>query len=270
VDIEFLDKILGPVSTWGLKVIGGIAVLIVGIMLSRVARKATELGLSHSSLDESLVSIIGGLVYYSLISVILIAVFGVVGIETASLITVLGASSLAIGLALQGSLSNFASGIMLFVFRPFKEGDYIEVGEYAGTVVDLKNFSTTINTLDNIRIVIPNRYISEFPIKNWTANEYRRVDLEIEVDIKADIPKVRQAMENVLQNESLVLSEPKALVAVSNYGDTSVNFVVRPWCKPEDYWTVRFSLPENLKTAIESAGSGMPTPQRDIVITRET
>ena len=266
---EVLQNITDLVSTWGLKVLGGIAILIGGIMVSRVVRKATELGLGRAHLDASLVSLLGGLVYYSLIAVVAIVVFGIVGIETASLITILGASSLAIGLALQGSLSNFASGIMLYLFRPYETGHYLEVGDYAGTVTDFGAFSTTVNTLDNVRIVIPNRYISEHPIRNWTANGTRRLDLEIDIDISADLPRAREAMEQVLASEPKILKEPAPLVAVSNFGDTPARFVVRPWCQHDDYWELRYCLPEQLKTAVEAAGFAMPTPQRDLRISRD-
>jgi small conductance mechanosensitive channel len=269
MDLGALQPIYELITTWGLKLVGGIAVLIGGLLVARVARRTTAMLLGKANLNESLVNILAGLAYYALLAVIVIAVFGVVGIETASLITILGASSLAIGLALQGSLSNFAAGIMLHIFHPYREGDYIEVGDYAGTVDSLGTFSTVLCTLDNKQVVIPNRYISDHPIRNWSSNETLRIELDMEVAIGSDFEVVRKAIEQELKSDSRILAEPAPLVAIKDFGDTSAWLAVYPWCKHADYWALRFSLPERLKSVIEQNGGAMPTPQRDLRMLNE-
>jgi small conductance mechanosensitive channel len=266
--LENLKGLVEVVSTWGLRVVGGVAILIIGLMVARIGRSATIRTLRGSSLDESLVGFLGSLVYYAIASLVVISFFGIVGIETASLITVLGASSLAIGLALQGSLANFASGVMLLVFRPYRPGDYIEVGDDEGWVAELGVFSTAIDTLDHSRIVLPNAHVAERPIKNWSTHESRRLDLSIEVDIGCDLPATRAAIAAVLASDPRILDDPPPTVAVSDFGDTSAELVVRPWCRMSDYWALRYDLPERLKDAVEGAGGAMPTPQRSLRLER--
>jgi len=264
MDLKGLDGLVGSIATWGLEVAAGIALFLIGLAFCALARRATRRLLSTSRLDAALVHLIGNLVYYLTLAVVAIAVLGVVGIETASLITVLGASSLAIGLALQGSLSNFSSGVMLHLFHPFRVGDYIETGEFSGTVTDLGVFATRLDTLDNVRVVIPNTYIAERPLENWTANGSRRLDLAIEIAIDADLPAARVAIEAELRREPRVSPEPPPFVGVADFGDTSARLVVRPWCRPEHYWALRFELPERVKAAVEKAGFSLPCPQREI------
>ncbi len=265
ISMESLQGLIQAVSAWSLKVLGGVAILAVGVLVAKIGAKAAQRA-AGMTLDESLARLLSRLAYYTIISIVVISVFGIVGIETASLITVLGASSLAIGLALQGSLSNLASGVMMFIFRPYKPGDYIEVGDEVGFVAEMGVFSTELDTLDNIRVVIPNAQVAERAVRNWSTNGTRRLDLEIEIAVDSEIPKVRDAIAAVLRDESRVLDEPKPLVATSDFGDTSVRLVVRPWCRIEDYFELRFELPEKVKSAVESSGSAMPTPQRQIVL----
>lgn len=264
MDIEMIRSLVQTAATWGLQVLGAIAVLIVGLLFARLARRGLRRALERSRLDPALVGFLGSLAYYTVLSVIAIAVLGVVGLETASLITVLGASSLAIGLALQGSLANFASGMMLLVFRPYAVGDFIETGEFQGRVVSLGVFSTEIDTLDHVRIVIPNTYVAERPLENWSSNGIRRLDLALEVAVDSDLPSVRRAIEAALQRDEHVLPEPAPVVGVAEFGDTSARLVVRPWCQHEDYWQLRYEIPERLKDAVEAAGASLPCPQRDL------
>jgi len=267
ISMESLQGLIQVVSAWSLKVLGGIAILAVGVLVARVGGKATERAAGHS-LDESLARFLGRLTYYGIISVVLISVFGIVGIETASLITILGASSLAIGLALQGSLSNLASGVMMFIFRPYKPGDYVEIGDEVGFVAEMGVFSTELDTLDNIRVVIPNAQVAEGSVRNWSTNGTRRLDLEIEIAVDSDIPRAREAVDGVLRDEKRVLDSPAPLVATSDFGDTSIRLVVRPWCRIEDYFDLRYELPERVKSAVEASGAALPTPQRQIVLNR--
>ena len=267
--VENLQGLIELISAWSLRVMGGIALLIVGIWLARVGGNAAQRAISRSNLDPSLVAFLGSLTFYSITSIVLISVLGIVGIETASLITVLGASSLAIGLALQGSLSNLASGVMLLIFRPYRAGDYIEVGGSEGTVVEVGVFSTTLDTLDHVRVVLPNAHVAEQPVRNWSTNGTRRLDLEIEVGVDSALSTVRPAIEAALRDDPRVLSEPAPIVAASDFGDTSIRLVVRPWCQQQDYWELRFSLPERIKDAVEAAGASLPCPERRIHVRRE-
>lgn len=267
--VENLQGLTELISAWGLRVIGGLALLFAGIWIARIGGSATRRALADSSLDDSLIAFLGSLVFYGIGSLVLISMLGVVGIETASLITVLGASSLAIGLALQGSLSNLASGVMLLVFRPYRAGDYVEVGESEGWIVDIGIFSTTLDTLDHVRVTLPNAHVAEQPIRNWSTNGTRRLDLEIEIGVDSSLPTVRPAIDAALRADSRILADPPPVVAASDFGDTSVKLVVRPWCRQEDYWALRYSLPECVKDAIEAAGCSLPCPERKIRLQRE-
>lgn len=269
ISVENLKGFIEVASAWGIKVIGGVLLLLVGLWIARLGGSAVRRALKQSRLDDSLVGFLGNLAYYAVASLVVISVLGIVGMETASLITVLAASSLAIGLALQGSLSNFASGVMLLVFRPYRPGDYVEVGEDQGWVAQLGVFSTALDTLDNTRIVLPNAHVAELPIRNWSTNEKRRLDLEIEIAVESDLPAAREAVAAALNADPRVLKEPAVVVAASDFGDTSVRLVVRPWCRHQDYWDLRFSLPERVKDAVEGVGCSLPCPQRQIQLRRK-
>jgi small conductance mechanosensitive channel len=267
--VDNLEGLIELVSAWSLRVLGGFALLFLGLWIARMGGSATRRALSGSNLDDSLVTFLGRLVFYTIGSLVLISVLGIVGVETASLITVLGASSLAIGLALQGSLSNLASGVMLLVFRPYRAGDYVEVGENEGWIDEVGVFSTTIDTLDNVRVVLPNAHVAEQPIRNCSTNGTRRLDLEIEIGVDSPLTTVRPAIDAALRADSRVLADPSPMVAASDFGDTSIKLVVRPWCQQEDYWALRYTLPELVKDAIEAAGCSLPCPERRIHLRRE-
>ncbi|MGH0030154.1 MAG: mechanosensitive ion channel family protein [Myxococcota bacterium] len=266
---QLLETLIELVSVWGLRVIGAIAVLIVGRIIAGTLRRATVRALGRASVDETLAPFLSGLVYYVAIAVVLIAVLGLFGIETTSLVAVLGAAGLAVGLALQGTLSNFSSGVMLLVFRPFKVGDFIEGGGTKGTVDQVGIFTTILNTPDNVQIIVPNSSIYGSTITNYSAYDTRRNDLVIGVGYDDDLSVVDAAIRRVLDADERVLAEPEPQVMVGELGDSSVNFLVRPWCKAEDYWSLRFDLLRRLKEEIEAAGCSIPFPQRDVHLVRE-
>ena len=263
---DVLSRITALITDWGLKVLGALVVLIVGRMIAKSIRKAVRKGLERGNMDPTLVPFVSSLVYYMVMAFVLIAVLGMVGIQTASMIAVLGAAGLALGLALQGTLSNFASGVMLLVFRPFKLGDYIDAAGTAGTVDSIGIFSTTLNTPDNVRIVMPNSTVWGQTIKNYATNPTRRVDLVMGISYDDDIGTAIDTIKKVLGNEPRILEDPAPNVAVSELGDSSVNIVVRPWCKKEDYWGVRFDLTRKLKEELEAAGCNIPFPQTDVYL----
>ena len=258
------ETAIALVSTWGLQVVGAIAVLIVGRIVAGMLRKGTTRALERSGTEATLIPFLSGLVYYLVIAVVLIAVLGLFGIETTSLVAVLGAAGLAIGLALQGTLSNFSSGVMLLVFRPFKKGDFVEVAGNSGSVQEIGIFTTVLNTPDNRKIIIPNSSIYGDTITNYSAYDTRRNDLVLGVDYGDDLGTAQETILRVLSEDSHVLKDPAPQVAVSELGDSSVNFVVRPWCATTDYWPLRFDLTRKLKEELERAGCSIPFPQRDV------
>jgi small conductance mechanosensitive channel len=257
------------VSTWGLQVIGALAVLIVGRIIAGWLRRLTRRSLERAELEPVLIPFLANGVYYLALAAVLIAVLGLFGVETTSLVAVLGAAGLAVGLALQGTLSNFSAGVMLLVFRPFKIGDYVEAGGEGGTVQEIGVFSTVLHTPDNVRITIPNSAVFGQTIKNYSANDTRRNDLVIGISYDDDIARAIETIQRVLAADARVLEEPKAAVAVAELADSSVNLVVRPWCAGSDYWGLRFDLTRKLKEELEAAGCSIPYPQQDVHHYRE-
>jgi len=266
---QLTDTLIELVSVWGLRVIGAIAVLVIGRLIASALRRGVARGLSRAGTDETLIPFLSGIVYYVALAVVLIAVLGLFGIETTSLVAVLGAAGLAIGLALQGTLSNFSSGVMLLVFRPFKKGDFIEAAGIRGSVSEVGIFTTVLNTPDNVRIIVPNSAINGATITNYSAYDTRRNDLVIGVSYGDDLSVVESTIRRVLDEDSRVLKDPEAQVVVGELGDSSVNFFVRPWCASTDYWPLRFDLTRRLKTEIEAAGCSIPFPQRDVHLMRD-
>lgn len=265
MSLEQLAESLVPlVTTWGLKTILAIVLLVAGRMAAGWARGLLRRALERGKMDPTLIPFLANLGYYTVVAVVVIAVLGVVGVETASLITVLGAAGLAVGLALQGTLSNLAAGVMLLAFRPFKVGEYVEAGGTAGAVEAISLFTTVLNTPDNVRITIPNSQVWGGTVKNYSANESRRVDLVMGIDYGDDIGVAIRAIRQVISADARVLQEPAPQVAVSELADSSVNIVVRPWCKSRDYWALRFDLTRALKEGLEAGGCSFPFPQRDV------
>jgi small conductance mechanosensitive channel len=257
------------VSNWGLQVIGAIAVLIIGRWIAGIIRKAVRRSLNRGNIDESLIPFLESMAYYVVITVTIIAVMNLFGIETTSLIAVVGAAGLAVGLALQGTLSNFAAGAMLLVFRPFKIGDFVEVGGSAGSVSQIGVFTTTLNTPDNVVILIPNSQVYGQSIKNYSGTDTRRVDMVMGISYGDDIGKAIEVIKAIIARDDRVLADPEPVVAVAELGDSSVNIVVRPWSKGSDYWGLKFDLTRAFKEELEAAGCSIPFPQRDVHVINE-
>jgi small conductance mechanosensitive channel len=265
-----LENLIPLVSTllagWGLKLLGALVVLFIGRQVAKWIRRGVRATLQRGNMDATLVPFISSLVYYLVLAFVLIAVLGMVGIQTASIIAVLGAAGLAVGLALQGTLSNFASGVMLLMFRPFKVGDYIEAAGSGGTVQAVSILTTTLTSPDNVEIVIPNTAVWGGTIKNYAAQATRRLDLVAPISYSDDIGTAMDTINRVLQGDSRVLPEPAPVVAVHQLGESSVDLVVRPWCKREDFWPLRWDLTRTLKEELERAGCSIPFQQRDVHI----
>jgi len=267
---QIKDSVLPMVWTYGLDVLGAVTILVLGWIGAGFLRRMTRRTLERSRMDNTLIPFLSSLVYYLTLTMVVIAVLAQFGVPTAQFGAVLGAMGLAVGLALQGTLSNFAAGVMLLVFRPFRVGDYVEAGGTAGTVESIGVFATTMNTPDNVRIIVSNSVVYGSTIKNYSANDNRRNDLVMGVSYSDDLGVAKQTIEGVLAADDRVLKDPVPVVAISELGDSSVNFVVRPWCRKEDYWALRFDLNRRLKEELEKAGCSIPFPQRDVHLFQET
>lgn len=258
------EALIALFTTWGMRVLGALAVLVSGFLVARSVRSAVRKALERRQVDATLIPFASSCAYYLTLTFVIVAVLGMFGVEVTSVIAVLGAAAFAVGLALQGTLSNFASGVMLLAFRPFKTGDYVDAGGTAGSVQEISIFFTTLNTPDNVRTIVPNSEVWGKVIKNYAANDTRRNDMMVGVSYDDDLGKAKQIIDGVLSAEPRVLKDPAPTVAVAELGDSSVNFVVRPWCRKEDYWAVRFDLTRRMKEALEAGGCSIPFPQRDV------
>lgn len=259
-----MEMIVTMVSTWGIRVVGAIVLLLVGRIVAGWIRKSVRKGLVKADTDASLIPFFSNMTYYVVLAIVVIAVLNLFGIETTSLIAVVGAAGLAVGLALQGTLSNFAAGVMLLVFRPIRVGDFVEVGGQAGSVKEISIFSTLLDTGDNIRITIPNAQVYGSTIRNYSFNDTRRIDLVIGIGYGDDISRALEIVERVVTADSRTLRDPAPTIAVSELGDSSVNLVVRPWCGKSDYWPLRWDLTRAIKEQLEAGGCSIPFPQTDV------
>lgn len=258
---NFLQTLIDFATGYGIKVVGAILVLIIGRIAAGWARGLVRRMLGKRDTDPSIISFVSSLAYWLILIFAIMSALGNFGVETASLVAVLGAAGFAVGFALQGSLANFAAGVMLLVFRPFKVGDFVDAGGAAGTVRELNLFTTVLMTPDNIRIMVPNGKIFGDTIKNITAEDTRRVDMVIGIGYGSDIAKAVQIMQGLLDADSRVLPDPAPQIAVSELADSSVNLVVRPWVNKADYWGLKFDFTRAVKEAFDREGVEIPFPQ---------
>lgn len=251
-------------ADWGLKLIGAIAVFFIGRMVAGALRGAMKKGLTRADTDPTLVPFLSSLTYTAVLAMVILTALSVAGVPVTSFVAVIGAAGLAIALAFQGTLSNFSAGVMLLTFRPFKVGDFIEGAGTSGTVKEIGIFTTTMATPDNVKIIVPNSQLFDDTLKNYSANEDRRIDLVMGVGYDDDLDLAIRTIHDIVGNDERVLAEPETQVAVSNLGASSVDIVVRPWVKGSDYWGARFDLTKALKEGLEAAGCNIPYPQRDV------
>ncbi len=249
---------------YGVKALGATAILVGGWIAAKIARALVGKMLSKARLDLTLVGFISNLVYFLLMAVIFIAALGTAGVATGSLVAVVGAAGLAVGFALQGSLSNFAAGIMIIFFRPFKVGDVVEISGVIGTVDEIQVFATCLRTGDNKRVVIPNSTLTSGTLVNYTAHGSRRIDLVFGISYEDDIDKARGIVMTILDAHPKVHKAPAPVVAVGQLADSSVNLFVRPWASTADYWDVVFDVQESVKKAFDRQGITIPYPQRQL------
>ncbi|MCM1991214.1 mechanosensitive ion channel family protein [Oceanirhabdus seepicola] len=266
LEVDILNfNILKPLMiSYGGKLILTFIVLIVGLKLIKYVLKVIKKGLESSSVDKSLYSFTMSATRVTLYILLVITIATMLGVEMTSFIAVLGSAGLAIGLALQGSLSNLAGGVLILCLKPFKAGDYIEAAGHSGTVEEIQLFYTILNTPDNKRIFIPNGELANSSAVNYSAHATRRIDFTFGVGYEDDILKVKKVLYKVAENNQLVLKDPIPQVVLSEHGDSSVNFSLRLWCKTEDYWKIYFDIMETVKLEFDKEGINIPYPQMDV------
>lgn len=265
---KYIDTGVEMVMAYAPQLLLAILTLIIGMWIINRVLNAADKALSKK-FDPTLTRFVQNLVGIGLKLILLISVAGMVGIETTSFIAVLGAAGLAIGLALQGNLANFASGVLILVFKPFKVGDFIEGGGKMGTVREIQIFTTVLMTPDNKKIIVPNSSITGDAITNFSAETTRRVDFVFGIGYDDDIDKARQTLKALISEDKRIHKDPAEVIVISELGDSSVNFTVRVWVNAADYWGVYFDMHENVKKRFDSEGISIPFPQRDVHIYQE-
>jgi small conductance mechanosensitive channel len=262
---DIMQMVYGVLATYGINVVGALVIIVVGFMVAGWARRTLERTLSRSGkMDPTLVRFFGSLVRYAIIAFVIIAALQRFGVEATGLVAVFGAAGLAIGLALQGTLSNVAAGVMLLMFRPFKIGDFVDTGGKVGTVKEVGLFTTELATGDNVKVIVPNGQTWGSAISNFSANPTRRVDLMMGIDYGDNIDTAMATINRVIGEESRALTDPESTVAVAELADSSVNIVVRVWVNSADYWGVRWDLTKKLKEQLEADGISIPFPQQTV------
>jgi small conductance mechanosensitive channel len=261
---QLLDKVWELITIYGLKVLAAIAIFVVGRWVAKIVSNVIRRMMQKSGVDETVLKFVGSMAYIALMAFVVLAALSQLGIQTTSFIAVLGAAGLAIGLALQGSLSNFAAGFLMIIFRPIRVGDVIEGAGTAGKVEEISIFTTTLVTPDNKTVIIPNASLTGDNIVNWTLKGTRRVDLVMGIGYDDDIDKAKQIMAGILAEDERILKDPEPQIAMVELADSSVNFVVRPWVNASDYWGVYMDTTEKIKKAFDANGISIPYPQRDV------
>ena len=269
MDQEMMTKIQEAVMFYGLKFIVAILIFAIGRWVAKFLMKVLKNVMDKAKVDPTLTSFVSHLTYVVLMAFVVIAALNQLGVQTTSFVAIIGAAGLAIGLALQGSLANFAAGVMLIIFKPFGVGDFIEAGGTMGSVQEIQIFNTVLSHPDNRKIVVPNAQITGGIISNFSAIEKRRIELIFGISYADDMRKAKEVLLKLVTADERVLKDPAPMVAVKELGDSSVNLVCRPWVKPQDYWNVYFDVVEKGKLALEENGMTIPFPQRDVHVFNE-
>ncbi|HDZ90865.1 MAG: mechanosensitive ion channel [Deltaproteobacteria bacterium] len=263
------DQVVMFITTYGIKVVGAIIILVIGRLAAGTGRGILKRTLEKRDVDPSVVSFVSSLTYVLILAFTVVAALAKFGIQTASFVAVLGAAGLAVGLALQGSLANFAAGVLILVLRPYRVGDVIDSAGVVGAVKEIQLFTTVLRTADNIKIMVPNGKIFGGVIKNITGYDTRRVDMVMGIGYSSDIQKAFDVMTEIMKTDARILPDPAPQIAVSELADSSVNLVVRPWVKKEDYWNVKFDLTRKFKEAFDKNGIDIPYPQHVVHMARD-
>lgn len=261
---EWMKTAQAMLTEFGFKIVAALLIFFIGRWIAKMVQNGLERGMLKAHVDPVLVTFTVNMTFAALMVFVVLAALGQLGVQTTSFIAVLGAAGLAVGLALQGSLSNFASGVMIIIFRPFKIGDYVEGGGVSGVVKAIHIFTTTLTTPDNKRVIVPNSKMMGDNITNYSAEGTRRVDLTASISYGDSIDKAKAALMDLLVKDPRVLKDPAPFVGVSAMAESSIDFAVRPWVKGEDYWDVFFALNEAIKKRFDADGLSIPFPQRDV------
>ena len=270
-DVSLLfAKVQEVVTLYGLKVIAALCIFVIGRWIAKGLKKFLGRIMTKSGVDATIIPFVQDLTYVVLLVIVIITALGKLGIQTTSLIAVLGAAGLAVGLALQGSLSNFAAGVLIVMFRPIRVGDFFQGAGATGTVEKIQIFSTTVKTPDNKVIIVPNGKLLTDNITNYSIKELRRLDLVIGVGYNDSIDQVKEVIAEILSQDSRILKDPAPIIGLVELADSSVNFAVRPWVKNGDYWPVYFATLEAIKKRFDAEGISIPFPQQDVHVYKET
>jgi len=261
---KFIQFLTDAIPLYGTKFLVGVLLLIVGLVVIKIIKKGIVKAFERTKLDITIGKFLTNVIHVILVTALVIATLDMVGIQTASFIAIFGAAGLAIGLALQGSLSNLAAGVMIVIFRPFRAGQFVEAGGTMGTVSEIQIFNTILTTPDNKLIIVPNSKIIGDTITNFTANDTRRMDLVFGIGYGDDIKKAKDIIKKVMDSDSRILKEPAVTIGVLELADSSVNLAVRPWVKTSEYWGVYWDVMEKMKEEFDANGISIPFPQRDI------
>ncbi len=263
---ELFEHVREAGAYFGLNLLAAIAILVIGWWIAKLIQKGVLKGLERANLEPILVRFFSSLVYALLMVFVIIGAISRLGVQTASLIALVGAAGLAVGLAMQGSLANLAAGVLLIIFRPYRIGDFIEGGGTSGTVEEVQIFTTVLKTPDSRRVIVPNSQMMGGTITNFSSHPQRRVDLTVGVSYDADSDHVRRVVQDVLAADERVLAQPEPVVAMLAHGDSSVEWIVRPWVQTADYWKFYWDTMEAIKRAFDREGISIPYPQRDVHI----
>ena len=261
---NYIDQAVGMIMNYGPKLLLAIVILFVGLWLIKYLNKATTKMMKKSEMDESLIGFLTNGISILLKLLLIISVMSMIGVEMTSFIAILGAAGLAIGMALSGTLQNFAGGVMILIFRPFRVGDLIEAQGFLGVVKEIQIFNTILVTLDNRRIIVPNAPIASNSLVNYSAEPLRRVDFTFGIGYNDDIDKAKDILWKIIKEDNRILNEPEAFIGLSELADSSVNFTVRVWVKSEDYWGVFFDMNEKVKKEFDKNNVSIPYPQTDV------
>lgn len=264
LNTEQLDKIYGLITEYGLRILVGIIVLLIGFRIIKWLSRLITKGMQKKEMDDSLRSFLQSLISITLKVLLIISVMSMIGIEMTSFIALLGAAGLAVGLALSGTLQNFAGGVLILIIRPFKTGDYITAQGYSGTVSDIQIFNTILKTVDNKTIFLPNGPLSTSSIINFSTESTRRVDLEFGIGYADDIDKAKRILWDIVKRDERIFKEPEPLIAVKELANSSVNIAVRVWVNAGDYWPYYWDMHETVKKEFDKNGVSIPFPQTDV------
>jgi small conductance mechanosensitive channel len=261
---QVISIIVDQGPTIGMQVVGAVLIFFIGRWVAKLATNMIRKALAKTDMEDTLERFLCNIIYTALMAVIVIAAIGQLGVETTSLLAIFGAAGLAIGLSLQGSLSNFAAGVLIVAFRPYKVGDFIEAGGEAGSVQEVQIFTTILTTPDNKKVIVPNAQVMSGTITNYSALGTRRVDMVFGIGYDDDIDNAYKVLKEIIEADDRILKDPAYSIALNELADSSVNFNVRPWVNASDYWGVYNDITEQVKRRFDAAGISIPYPQQDV------